>query len=137
MTHAFQLPGARGRSRSMRAAARGYSLHCPENALPAFAAAKIWGATTIETGVILTADGGPVVLHDRTLDRTTDGHTFAADLGLEQIRSLDAGAGFAARFAGTRVPTLAEVVAWAKPEEMGMFIEIKEAERSDLAVDRV
>jgi glycerophosphoryl diester phosphodiesterase len=38
------------------------------------------------------------VLHDRTLDRTTDGHGFASDLGLEQIRSLDAGAGFDACF---------------------------------------
>ena len=62
---------------------------------------------------------------------------FAADLSLEQIRSLDAGTGFNARFAGTRVPTLAEAVDWAKREEMGVFVEIKEAERLDLAVDRV
>jgi glycerophosphoryl diester phosphodiesterase len=116
---------------------RGYSLHYPENTLPAFAAAKAWGATTIEIDVVLTADGEPIVLHDRMLDRTTDGHGFAADLGLEQIRSLDAGAGFDTRFAGTRVPTFAEVVDWAKREEMGMFVEIKEAERPDLAVDRV
>jgi len=116
---------------------RGYSLHYPENTLPAFAAAKTWGATTIEIDVVLTADGEPIVLHDRTLDRTSDGHGFAADFRLEQIRSLDAGAGFDARFAGTRIPTLAEVLEWAKREEMGVFVEIKEAERPDLAVDRV
>src|SRR4029077_531369 len=106
---------------------RGYSLVCPENTMPAMAAAKASGATTIEIDVVLTADGEPVVIHDRTLDRTTNGHGFAADLSLEQIRSLDAGAGFNARFAGTRVPTLAEAVDWAKREEMGVFVEIKEA----------
>jgi glycerophosphoryl diester phosphodiesterase len=116
---------------------RGYSLHYPENTLPAFAAAKAWGATTIEIDLVLTAEGEPIVLHDRTLDRTTDGHGFAADLGLEQIRSLDAGVGIDSRFAGTRVPTVAEVVDWAAREEMGIFLEIKEAERPDLAVDRV
>lgn len=116
---------------------RGYSLHYPENTLPAFAAAKASGATVLEIDVVLTAEGEPVVLHDRTLDRTTDGHGFAADLTLEQIRNLDAGTGFHNRFAGTRVPTLAEVVDWAKREEMGVFVEIKEAERPDLAVDRV
>ena len=108
---------------------RGYSLRYPENTLPAFEAAKAWGATTVEIDVVLTADGEPIVLHDRTLDRTTDGHGFAADLGLERIRSLDAGAGFNSRFAQTRVPTLAEVVHWAEPEEMGIFLEIKEAVR--------
>jgi glycerophosphoryl diester phosphodiesterase len=116
---------------------RGYSLHNPENTLPAFAAAKACGATTIEIDVVLTAEGEPIVLHDRTLDRTTDGHGFAADFALELIRSLDAGARFNPRFAGTRVPALAEVVDWAAAEEMGIFLEIKEAERPDLAVDRV
>jgi glycerophosphoryl diester phosphodiesterase len=116
---------------------RGYSLHYPENTLPAFAAAKAWGATTIEIDVVLTAEAEPIVLHDRTLDRTTDGHGFAADFALEEIRGLDAGARFDPRFAGTRVPTLAEVVDWGQSEEMGIFVEIKEAERPDLAVDRV
>ena len=128
---------AREVGRAHVCAHRGYSLRYPENTLPAFEAAKAWGATTIEIDVVLTAEGEPIVLHDRTLDRTTDGHGFAADLNLEQIRSLDAGAGFNSRFAGTRVPTLAEVVDWAAREEMGIFLEIKETDRPDLAVDRV
>ena len=69
---------------------RGYSLRYPENTLPAFEAARAWGATTVEIDVVLTADGEAVVLHDLTLDRTTDGHGYAADLDLERIRSLDA-----------------------------------------------
>ena len=116
---------------------RGYSLHYPENTMPAFVAAKAWGATTVEVDVVLTADGEPIVLHDLTIDRTTDGHGFAADLDLDRVRILDAGVGFDPRFARTRIPTLAEVLDWAKREDMGLFLEIKEAERPDLAVDRV
>ena len=116
---------------------RGYSLHYPENTLPALQAAKVWGATTVEIDVVLTADGEPIILHDLTVDRTTDGCGFAADLSLDHICSLDAGVGIHPRFAGTRVPTLAEVLDWAKREEMGLVLEIKEAERPDLAVDRL
>lgn len=115
---------------------RGYSLRYPENTLPALRAAKAAGATTVEIDVVLTADGEPIILHDLTLDRTTDGAGFAADLGLERIRGLDAGAVFDPGFAGTRVPTLAEALDWAAREAMGVVLEIKEAERPDLAVDR-
>jgi glycerophosphoryl diester phosphodiesterase len=116
---------------------RGYSRHYPENTLPALQAAKDWGATTVEVDVVLTADGEPIVLHDLTVNRTTDGQGFAADLSLERIHSFDAGAGFHARFAGTKVPMLAEVLDWANREDMGLVLEVKEAERPDFAVDRV
>src|SRR6266404_4432793 len=116
---------------------RGYSLYYPENTLPAFRAAKSWGATMVEIDVVLTADGEPIILHDLTVDRTTDGHGFAADLSLERIRSLDAGSWFHQRFARTRIPTLVEALDWANGEEMRLLVEIKEAERADLAVDRV
>jgi glycerophosphoryl diester phosphodiesterase len=115
---------------------RGYSLLYPENTLPALQAAKACGATTVEIDVVLTADAEPIVLHDLTVDRTTDGNGFAADLSLVRIRSLDAGSSFHPRFAGTAVPTLAEVLDWAERENMGLVLEIKEAERADLAVDR-
>jgi glycerophosphoryl diester phosphodiesterase len=116
---------------------RGYSLRYPENTLPAFEAARAWGATTVEIDVVLTADGEPIVLHDLTVDRTTDGHGFAADLSLERIRALDTGSRLDPRFAGARVPTLAEALDWAKRADMGLVLEIKEAERPDLAVGRV
>jgi glycerophosphoryl diester phosphodiesterase len=116
---------------------RGYSLRYPENTIPAFQAAKDWGATTVEIDVMLSRDGVPVILHDHTVDRTTDGHGFAADLTLDHIRSLDAGARFDSRFAGTKVPTLEEALDWAKREDMGVVLEIKEYERPDLAVERV
>jgi glycerophosphoryl diester phosphodiesterase len=116
---------------------RGYSVRYPENTLPALQAAKAAGATTVEIDVLLTADDEPIVLHDLTVDRTTDGHGFAAGLTLEQIRSLDAGIRFDPGFAGTKIPTVAEALGWAKTERMGVVLEIKEAERPDLAFDRV
>jgi glycerophosphoryl diester phosphodiesterase len=116
---------------------RGYSLHYPENTLPALQAAKAAGATTVEIDVVLTADGEPVVLHDLSVDRTTNGHGFAADLTLDEVRRLDAGIRFDPAFAGTRIPTVAEALDWAKTENMGIVLEIKEAERPDVAVDRV
>jgi glycerophosphoryl diester phosphodiesterase len=116
---------------------RGYSLHYPENTVPAFQAAKAAGATSVEIDVVLTADGVPVILHDQTVDRTTDGYGFAADLTFEKIRSLDAGSGFDDRFAGTRIPSLEEALEWAKRQEMGIVLEIKEAERPELCADLV
>jgi glycerophosphoryl diester phosphodiesterase len=116
---------------------RGYSLHYPENTLPAFQAAKAAGATTVEIDVMLTQDGEPIILHDLTVDRTTNGHGFAADLTFEHVRSLDAGAPFDAQFAGTKIPSLREALEWAKREDMGIVLEIKEAERPDLAADRI
>jgi glycerophosphoryl diester phosphodiesterase len=116
---------------------RGYSLHYPENTLPALEAAKAAGATTVEIDVVLTADAEPVVLHDLTVDRTTNGHGFAADLSLEHIRGLNAGILFHPAFAGTKIPTVAEALDWAKADDMGIVLEIKEVERPDVAVDRV
>jgi glycerophosphoryl diester phosphodiesterase len=116
---------------------RGYSLRYPENTLSAFQAAKDAGATTVEIDAVLTSDGEPIILHDLTVDRTTTGQGFAADLRLEQVRRLDAGIRFDPCFAGTRIPTLTEALDWAKAEGMGVVLEIKESERPDLAVDRV
>jgi glycerophosphoryl diester phosphodiesterase len=116
---------------------RGYSLHYPENTIPAFEAAKAAGATTVEIDVVLTKDDEPIVLHDLSVDRTTDGHGFAADLTVAEIGALDAGKGFDPRFAGTRIPTLARALEWAKRTGMGIVLEIKEAERPDVAIDWV
>ena len=105
----------------------------PENTLPAFEAAKSAGATSVEIDVVLTKDGEPIILHDLTVDRTTDGYGFAADLTLEEIRELDAGSAFRSAFRGNEDSSLlAEALDWAKRDGMGIVLEIKEAERPDL-----
>lgn len=87
---------------------RGGGAAAPENTLPAISAALAGGFAYVEVDVALTADGHPVLMHDRKVDRTTDGTGRLADLTLAEVRALDAGSWFDASYAGTRVPTLAE-----------------------------
>jgi glycerophosphoryl diester phosphodiesterase len=104
----------------------------PENTLVAFAAAIEAGAERLELDVHATADGHVIVLHDQTVDRTTDGTGAVQELSLAALQALDAGARFQAadgrfpfRNRGVRVPTLAEVLA-AYPG-VPLNIEIKQA----------
>ncbi|QGQ20460.1 glycerophosphodiester phosphodiesterase [Cellulomonas sp. JZ18] len=89
---------------------RGNSSVAPQNTLAAFEAAWRAGAGSIEIDVQRTADGQVVVIHDDTLDATTDGTGAVGATELARVRSLDAGAWFAPAYAGQRVPTFAEVV---------------------------
>jgi glycerophosphoryl diester phosphodiesterase len=90
---------------------RGASGTCPENTLAAFRHAQALGADMIELDVQLARDGNVVVIHDWTLDRTTDGSGPVGARSLAELRALDAGAWFASAFGGERIPTLAEVLA--------------------------
>jgi glycerophosphoryl diester phosphodiesterase len=83
---------------------RGASAHAPENTLLAFAMARAQGADGVELDVTLCASGEVVVIHDDTVDRTTDGKGRVRDLPLAALRRLDAGQ-------GQRIPTLDEVIA--------------------------
>ena len=100
--------------------------HAPENTLPGVEQALLLGADAIEIDVHCTADGVPVLLHDETVDRTTDGTGNVHDMTLADVRKLDAGARqFAPKFAGARVPTLAEVIDLTKGKAL-LQIEIKQ-----------
>ncbi len=87
---------------------RGGGATAPENTLPAITAALASGFDYVEVDVALTADRHPVLMHDASVDRTTDGHGRLASLTLAQVQALDAGSWFAAEYAGTPVPTFAE-----------------------------
>jgi len=121
---------------------RGASGSAPENTLPAFRLAADAGADAFELDVRLTADGVPVLLHDRTLDRTTDRDGPLRALTLEQLAEVDAGARFTHdrgrtypfRGADVRIPRLQEVLR-AFPE-MPCMVEVKEPEAQE-AVRRV
>jgi glycerophosphoryl diester phosphodiesterase len=88
---------------------RGASSYAPENTLAAFELAVQQKADAIELDAKLTADGQVVVIHDQTVDRTTNGSGWVRRMTLEQLRQLDAGSHFAPAFHGERVPTLEEV----------------------------
>lgn len=89
---------------------RGNSGLAPENTLAAFAKAVESGADWTELDVHLSADGEIVVMHDPTVDRTTDGSGAIVEMTLAQIKKLDAGSWFGPEFAGEKVPTLREVI---------------------------
>lgn len=88
---------------------RGASGCFPENTLAAFRAAIDAGADMCELDVQLTRDGALVVIHDDKVDRTTDGKGAVAAMTLAEIKRLDAGTRFDARFKGESIPTLEEV----------------------------
>ncbi len=87
---------------------RGLVRHAPENTLPAFAAAVELGIS-IEVDVYQTRDGHLVVIHDDTVDRTTNGKGRVVEMTLAEIRKLDAGSWVHPRYTGLKVPTLEEV----------------------------
>lgn len=88
---------------------RGLDDTYPENTLPAFEAALKLGMG-IEFDISMTSDGHIVVIHDDTVDRTTDGSGKVADISLGELREFDAGSWKGDEFAGVKVPTFDEVL---------------------------
>lgn len=105
------------------AAHRGGLALTPENTLSAFQACAGY-AEWIEFDVYVTLDGQLVVIHDYTVDRTTDGTGVVGDMTLAQIKALDAGSKFSPAFAGEPIPTLAEALQ-AMPAGIRPMIERK------------
>ncbi|CAA9256607.1 MAG: Glycerophosphoryl diester phosphodiesterase [uncultured Chloroflexi bacterium] len=103
---------------------RGASGLAPENTLAAFHLAVQLGAPAVECDVHLSADGIPVVIHDATLDRTTNGTGEVFARSLQGLRGLDAGIWFGPQFAGERLPTLDETLAVCAGRAR-LFVELK------------
>ena len=82
----------------------------PENTLASFREAVLVGSDGIELDVHLTKDGQLVVVHDETVDRTTNGTGEIRNLTLAEIKAMDAGSWFKNDFAGEKIPTLDEVL---------------------------
>ncbi|MDH7569578.1 MAG: glycerophosphodiester phosphodiesterase family protein, partial [Armatimonadota bacterium] len=118
------LRAALARRRPVIVAHRGASGAAPENTLAAFRRALELGVPMLELDVHRSADGTIVVLHDATVDRTTDGSGAVAQMTLNEIRRLDAGVKKGPQFAGERIPTLAEVCALARGRAF-LFVEVK------------
>ncbi|MDF2806148.1 MAG: glycerophosphodiester phosphodiesterase [Cellulosimicrobium sp.] len=115
---------------------RGYSSVAPENTLAAVAAGMRTGAEYVEIDVHTTADGLPVVLHDQTVDRTTEGSGDVAVLPGAQVTALDAGSWFSPAFAGQHLPTFAQVLDLLETGSSTLLLEIKGPETS-AEVERV
>jgi glycerophosphoryl diester phosphodiesterase len=111
---------------------RGASGSAPENTMAAFRKAVELGAGFIETDLQLSRDARLVALHDDSLDRTTNGCGPVSAKTLDELRRLDAGSWFRAAdgrgsfpFAGERIPTIEEILAFGREHEVGLHLEIK------------
>jgi glycerophosphoryl diester phosphodiesterase len=119
---------------------RGHSIAAPENTVAALRANRAAGGTTAEIDTVLTRDGEIVVIHDLTVDRTTNATGVVADMTLAEVQALDAGPWFGSAFAGEQIPTLAQAIALAREIGLGLEVEVKEKRdlpRYDAALARV
>tara|TARA_Y100001935_G_scaffold105768_1_gene87751 strand:+ start:124137 stop:124976 length:840 start_codon:yes stop_codon:yes gene_type:complete len=103
---------------------RGASAYAPENTLSSFRLAVEMKAEMMELDVSLSKDGIPVVIHDETVNRTTDANGAVSDFTVDELKVLETGAWFSEDFAGEPFPTLKEVLSEVKGE-IAVNIEIK------------
>ena len=104
---------------------RGASGYAPENTLAAYRRAVAQGVTFIETDLHLTRDAHFIAVHDETVDRTTNGQGAVHQMTLAELRRLDAGSWFASEFMSERIPTLEEILEFAKKNDVVFYLELK------------
>jgi glycerophosphoryl diester phosphodiesterase len=120
-------------SQPLVVAHRGLSPGLPENTLPAFRHAVGLGVYAIELDLRATADGHPVVMHDATVDRTTNGSGVVSAMTLREIQALDAGSKTSPSFAGEHIPSFADVLKAVAPSNTRLVIDVKTSRNMQLA----
>lgn len=109
------------------AAHRGWCSVYPENTMEAFKAAAELGVDQLETDIRISKDGELVLIHDETVDRTTDGSGLVIEKTLAELKALDAGSHKGEQFKGCQIPTLREFMEYVKTlPEMTLDLELKE-----------
>lgn len=116
---------------------RGGGCLAPENTLAAMHKAVELGFKAVEFDVMLAACGTPIIIHDETLERTTNGVGRVADKTYAEISKLDAGAWFAEEFIGERVPTFEEVAKYCIEAKLQPNIEIKPSKGAELKTGKI
>ena len=114
--------------RPLSVAHRGHSIEFPENTLEAYRRAIALGVEMIECDVNLTHDGRLVMIHDATLDRTTNGSGRVSSVTWDEIQRLDAGAKFKPEFAGARIPSTEETLLFYREAGILSCFEVKGAD---------
>ncbi|MCR6110404.1 glycerophosphodiester phosphodiesterase [Bacillus sp. A301a_S52] len=104
---------------------RGNKRHAPENTMAAFKSASMYPVDGIEFDLQFTKDKIPVVIHDSTIDRTTNGSGPVSSYTLSELQQFDAGSLFDKAFLGERIPAFSEVLRWASHETFQLHVELK------------
>lgn len=108
---------------------RGAMEERPENTMAAFQRAHDLGADIVEIDLYTSSDGHLFILHDSTLDRTTDGVGEATEFTLEELQALDAGSWFGDEYVDEHIPSFREVLEWAAEEDVELLLDLKESGR--------
>ncbi|ERS95283.1 hypothetical protein HMPREF1624_08160 [Sporothrix schenckii ATCC 58251] len=118
---------------------RGYSTAAPENTLAAFRMARDVGGkgVTCETDLALTKDGEMVLIHDKTVDRTTNGRGLVRNMTYSEIAQLDAGSWFDEAFAGERIPRLREALDLAEELDIIYQLELKIYDQNNIIFSKL
>lgn len=118
---------------------RGHSAGAPENTLAAFRKAHEHGGklATCETDLNMTSDGELVLLHDKTVDRTTNGHGIAQKMTYTELSKLDAGSWFSDEFAGERVPLLRDALELGRELGIVYQLELKIYDRNEVLIPKL
>ena len=115
---------------------RGASLQCPENTMPAFVAALEAGTSCIEIDIAMTADDQFVVIHDPSIDRTSNGSGYVEQMTLAELQQYDYGSWFGEQFQGTKIPVFKDLLIWAIENNAGLVVEIKQRRRHQQAAEK-
>lgn len=116
---------ASGNYAFMSIAHRGYNMSAPENTLPAFKMAREKGFSWVETDIQFTSDGVPVLIHDWTVDRTSDGTGKITDMTYAEASALDFGSWKSPDFAGTKILKLDEFLSFCRAVGLNAVLEFK------------
>jgi glycerophosphoryl diester phosphodiesterase len=111
---------------------RGVCHYAPENTLASLRKAFELGLSWVEFDVMLTRDGEAIIMHDDSLNRTTNGYGKVAETTYDEIEKLDAGSWFSEEFKGEKVPTFVEFLKCAAELNLGINVEIKPTSGKDL-----
>lgn len=107
---------------------RGHSIDTPENTIPAYIRSKEVGFTYVEADVAFTSDNVAVLLHDSTIDRTSNGSGSIKNLTYEKVLQYDFGSWFSSEFEGIKIPTFKEFIVLCKRLGLHPYIELKSSD---------
>ena len=111
---------------------RGLSSMAPENTLPAFRLARLNGFNYVETDIRFTSDGIPVLLHDQTIDRTSNGSGALTSFSLEDLQKLDFGSWKHPAYSGTSIPTFVEFLDLCLKMDISPYLELKAGSKDQI-----
>lgn len=109
---------------------RGVCGLAPENTLPSYIEAKKQGFTYVECDLYPTSENIPVLIHDSTIDRTSNGTGNVSDMTLEQLRTYDFGGWFSEKYSGTKIPTFEEFIVLCKKLSLKPYVELKAGDQT-------